>query len=237
VDTTKKTVVVHDGATAGGQALAKESSLTGVVRFDQAQSLTVGEKANVMGAIGAMTAPTGQGLVVKTASGAVSRTLTAGTGISVTNGDGQSGAPTVANTGVLTVNGQAGNVSVGGFSMTDVLAADGAGSGLDADLLDGFHASTFETVTGGAGKYVKKDHGHNAVGSFCFARHGSTSVGPVAGTTYAGSALNASAIADGGVLVTGAVLTGTWRALGTGMNYSGMNYSGTGNVTLFQRIS
>jgi hypothetical protein len=42
----------------------------------------------------------------------VLRSIAAGTGVSVTNGDGVSGNPTIANTGVLSVNSQAGALSL-----------------------------------------------------------------------------------------------------------------------------
>ena len=43
VDTTKKTLVVHDGSTAGGTPLMKESGHSGDVTFN---SITVGKGAN-----------------------------------------------------------------------------------------------------------------------------------------------------------------------------------------------
>ena len=46
VDTTKKTLVVHDGSTAGGTPLMKQTGTTGDVTFN---SVTVGKGANSVG--------------------------------------------------------------------------------------------------------------------------------------------------------------------------------------------
>lgn len=113
VDTSKNTVVVHDGATAGGFPLAKASDVTGAVRYDSVQSLLAAQQLQVRSNIGAMAEPANTGLISKTGSGTTaSRTIQAGSGISVTNGDGVNGNPSIANTGVLSVNGLTGAVNL-----------------------------------------------------------------------------------------------------------------------------
>lgn len=115
--------------------------------------------------------------------------------------------------------------------------ATGPGSGLDADTLDGYHASAFQA----AGTYLTSDVGHGNVGSFCFAaRMDMNTTGITVGSTYSGSILQASGFyVDSGSLVqistAGAALSGTWRALGSVTPVGGSN--GSPRPTLFQRIS
>lgn len=67
--------------------------------------------------------------------------IVAGSGISKTYDD-TAGTLTIANTGVTSVNGVSGAVTAGNL-LTALTSVDGAGSGLDADTLDGNHASAF----------------------------------------------------------------------------------------------
>ena len=76
---------------------------------------------------------TGGGTV--TTSGSVTLNVGAGTGISVQ-------ADTVTNTGVLSVNGVTGAVTAANL-LTAIKTVDGAGSGLDADTLDGVSSGSF----------------------------------------------------------------------------------------------
>lgn len=110
--------------------------------------------------------------------------------------------------------------------------ATGSGSGLDADLLDGYHANNlpYAPVTGG--NYVAKDHGHNNVGSFVF---GFTASILGAGNTVSGSSLTTGCIEgyNGGAAIarsSGSALSGTWRCLGAAT-------SEVGALSLYQRIS
>ena len=91
---------------------------------------------------------------------------------------------------------------------------DGAGSGLDADLLDGQHASAFAEAGHVHGNYVPVDAGWIGVGAFV-ARDTGSNITP--GSVYT---------LDG--------WPGTYRCLGrTGTNYSGGLYY----FSLFQRIA
>lgn len=114
VDTTKKTLVVHDGVTPGGSPLAKEADALNKVRFDiSTQGLNATEQTNARTNIGAAKDPGANGWIVRNAAGnAVARSLVAGAGISITNVDGVSGNPTITNTGVRSVNGQTGDVNI-----------------------------------------------------------------------------------------------------------------------------
>jgi hypothetical protein len=130
VDTDKDTVVVHDGATAGGFPLAKASEVASMVRVDTAaQGLNSTQKSNARTNIAAMEAPVSAGLVTLTSGGAAAgRSIAAGTGISVTNGDGSAGNPTIANGGVLSVGGSVGAITLGaGLSIaSNILNTTGA---------------------------------------------------------------------------------------------------------------
>lgn len=106
--------------------------------------------------------------------------------------------------------------------------AQGAGSGLDADLLDGQHGSYYAA----ASSVMTKDMGLNNVGSIAFC-YCSANVAP--GGTVAGSQLVAGAVVEYAsttlVSGTGGVFSGTWRALG------GHPYGGVASCRCFQRIS
>lgn len=104
----------------------------------------------------------------------------------------------------------------------------GSGSGLDADLLDGLHASGLD--------YVKKDHGHNAIGSLCFAASDYLAIS--AGSTESGSRLHIAGIhgTQGGTaeifVSTTGTLSGTWRCLGYCVAPSSQR-----SGTLWQRVA
>lgn len=101
--------------------------------------------------------------------------------------------------------------------------ATGPGSGLDADTLDGNHASAFAAASH-THAYVDDDVGYNAIGSFCFIY--------VSGTLNAGATTSvpqAVSFNNSGGINIGNSLSGTWR-----------NVSATvpaGGVALAQRIS
>jgi len=94
---------------------------------------------------------------------------------------------------------------------------------------------------------VKRDHGHNAVGSLCFAvinpvgsvnSPASTTVTP--GGTISGSSLSACGTASGALFAYGSTLSGTWRCLGYA--YGGSTYSDPSTLyynsaTVWQRIA
>lgn len=82
-------------------------------------------------------------------------------------------------------------------------------------------------------KAVKHDHGHDNVGSLCFAcpdATGSTNDTINPGSTFAGSKLKPCAVNE--TYMYGTALSGTWRCLGYGRNVSSTGYG-----TLWQRIS
>lgn len=106
-------------------------------------------------------------------------------------------------------------------------AAAAAQSTADAGYAYGVAALT--TANGKVGA----DCGHNAVGSFCFARYVPVPGGLAAGATVAGSTLAPASVQDNvGVfaLMYDGALAGTWRCLG----FIGQNYPA---VSLFQRIA
>lgn len=111
-------------------------------------------------------------------------------------------------------------VTVGGFALADLLAVDGAGSGIDADLLDGQHGSY----------YVNRDIGVGAIGTIAVMY---TEVSVASGATVAGSSLRITSANNvgGAWLATGATQSGTWRNIGAAVD--GVNYF----VSTFQRIS
>jgi hypothetical protein len=89
-------------------------------------------------------------------------------------------------------------------------------------------------------KAVKHDHGHANVGSLVFAERQTTTGVIVAGSTYAGSDLRPIGVqsdgSGGGSILSSniqaAVLSGTWRALGTATPFAGHKA-----ISLFQRIA
>lgn len=77
---------------------------------------------------------------------------------------------------------------------------------------------------------VKTDHGHNVLGSFCFAvAVGSSTYAP--GATIAGSSLRPAGVA-GSIRNGSSGLSGTWRCLGLAGYYDGVNHG-----TLWQRVA
>jgi hypothetical protein len=84
---------------------------------------------------------------------------------------------------------------------------------------------------------VKRDHGHGAVGSLCFAGINSSTatVYKNPGETVAGSALKAASVGVGNALH-GTALSGTWRCLGF-MRHASSPDPNANVSTLWQRIS
>jgi hypothetical protein len=170
VDTTKDTVVVHDGTTAGGFALAKESAISG---FIDLSDLSVTDS----GGDGSLTYNNTTGAFTYTGPSAsdVRAHFSAGSGITITSGaiavdtstiatqsyvttainnvlDGAPAALDTLNELAAAINDDASYASTittalglkldaSTYTASDVLTkiktVDGAGSGLDADLLDG----------------------------------------------------------------------------------------------------
>lgn len=242
VDTTKKTLVIHDGTTPGGIPLAKESALNGVLRYDSSQATTDPNKAQARANAGAARAPTGAGIVVQTGADATAcRFLTAGAGIYVGNADGIGGNPSITNTGVTSVNGQTGAVSVSGYSLAQLKTEDGHGSGLDADTLDSYHAGNFALSGHVHGNYVTTDNGANSIGSYCFAAPTADNIVTATDAVLAGSSLRPAGMKmddtysqESHISMNGAfALSGTWKCCG----YSPYTGGGGGrHATLWQRI-
>jgi hypothetical protein len=170
VDTTKDTVVVHDGTTAGGFPLAKESAISG---FIDLSDLSVTDS----GGDGSLAYNNTTGVFTYTGPSAsdVRAHFSAGTGITITTGaiavdtstiatqsyvttaisnllDGAPAALDTLNELAAAINDDASYASTittalglkldsSSYTASDVLTklktVDGAGSGLDADLLDG----------------------------------------------------------------------------------------------------
>lgn len=170
VDTTKDTIVVHDGTTAGGFALAKESAISG---FIDLSDLSVTDS----GGDGSLTYNNTTGTFTYTGPSAsdVRAHFSAGSGITITSGaiavdtstiatqsyvttaisnliDGAPAALDTLNELAAALNDDASyaasittalglKLDATSYTASDVLTkiktVDGAGSGLDADLLDG----------------------------------------------------------------------------------------------------
>lgn len=129
---------------------------------------------------------------------------------------------------------------VSATAVRDLLrGVDGAGSDVDADLLDGQHGAYYSAATHNHnGAYVGVDHGYNAVGSLCFATY--IGAGVSANGTVPGSSLRPASVAEYNsemnpplvILEQTGTLPGTWRCLGYGF---GVNSHTT--ATLWQRIA
>lgn len=176
---------------------------------------------------------TGTG-IAKITSGVLG-TVVSGTDIKTINGQ------SILGSGNLTISGGSGvdsfNTRVGPVTLqaSDITPIDGSGSGIDADLLDGQHASAF-ALSGHThtGQYLSSDMGYNNVGSICFVKNTSTFF-YTPGATFSGSLLWPAAVvsfnAEPQVVYYPSTLPGTWRILGGG------DGSGVGTVTLAQRIA
>ena len=95
----------------------------------------------------------GTGFGVRTNSTTtVLRSITAGTGVSVTNGDGVAGNPSIANTGVLSVNSQAGALSLTAGSGITATTTTGSIALAPTSGYNGYGARTVSTSapSGGA---------------------------------------------------------------------------------------
>jgi hypothetical protein len=200
VDTSKSTIVVHDGETKGGFPLAKDVSIDGAVRSDITQALSDSAKETARRNIEAMRAPSGTGLVAKTQAGTGSTVvLKAGTGIEIEHASGTTGDPVIKNTGVTSVNGEAGDVKVPQYSKAILLTEDGPGSGIDADLLDGQHATYFTPLNSAIGTTIADawqiSTKYTAVGL---------------GGTYTGTLTAGAAYSGSDVRYLGSATAGTW---------------------------
>jgi hypothetical protein len=109
-----------------------------------------------------------------------------------------------------------------GFALSDLLAVDGAGSGLDADLLDGNHASAF-SLAGHTHAYVPTDSGVGAVGSMALIWRTAGTQGATSGATFSGTSY-----AMGSSI--GPAPSGTWR------NISGVTMDANSGPYICQRI-
>lgn len=132
--------------------------------------------------------------------------------------------------GVASFNTRTGAVTL---QASDITSIDGSGSGIDADLLDGQHASAFATSGHThTGTYLPIDMNYNNIGSLCFVEvsSGHTVGSTVSGATLQPAGVNGISQPDGTpqVVVSGS-LSGTWRILGYSLT--------SGDVTLAQRIA
>jgi hypothetical protein len=136
----------------------------------------------------------------------------------VTGGEGgDPGWGSLPSGGVSSVNGRSGAVTI---VISDLTGIDGAGSGLDADLLDGYHATNLPYAPSTGGNYVPKDVGANGVGlnsTMSWVGGG----GVASGSTTSGAALT---------YPNGSGASGSWKNVTLG-------YVGTGQQGTFQRIS
>lgn len=146
-----------------------------------------------------ITSPTsGQTLVYDAVQGVwENANISAGTGISVTNG---AGSITVANTGVTSVNGVTGAVTATNL-LDAIKTVDGAGSGLDADTLDGNSSAYFQQALV-SGTNIKTVNSTSLLGS------GNLAVGTVTSVT-GGSYLTGGTITSTGTLAVDATSANT----------------------------
>jgi hypothetical protein len=135
----------------------------------------------------------GAGFITQNGSGAIAgRTIQAGTGISVAHGNGSSQDPVITNTGVTSVNGVTGAVTATNL-LDAIKTVDGAGSGLDADTLDGNSSAYFQQALV-SGTNIKTVNSTSLLGSGNLAVGTVTSVGATVptGLTVSGSPITSS---------------------------------------------
>lgn len=173
---------------------------------------------------------------ISAASSGVNNDITQLTGLTtpLSVAQGGTGLNAVGTSGnVLTSNGTVWTSTAPSTVVTSFNTRTGVVSLSSSDVTTALTYTPSASTHNHSGVYVGVDHGHNAVGSLCFARHPGGGVILNPGDTYAGSSLSAAGIqdAEGAISVTyGAVLTGTWRILGYA---PGSNPS----VSLYQRIA
>lgn len=248
VDTTKNTLVVHDGATVGGIPMAKESSQSAAVRYDTAaQGLNATQKANARTNILAAPVPASTGLTAALDDGtSTGRAIASGTGITVANGDGKLGNPTITNDGVTSVGGAKGAITLGsGLSMVaNALSCSltvpvnscaelftASGSWVCPSNVSRVKATVIGAGGGGGGKGAAGDLSSNG-------GPGGLTIGYVdvtPGATYtvtvgvAGAAFNTAAAGSaGGSSSFGSLITATGGGGGTRTTVAGTSGAGTG---------
>lgn len=140
--------VTGNASTASAWATGRTFSLTGDVTGSTA---SVDGSGNV--SIATTIASNSVALGTDTTGNYVA-SLVAGTGISV-GAAAEGGTPTVTNTGVTSVNAVTGAVTAANL-LTAIKTVDGAGSGLDADTLDGISS----------GSFVRSDANDTGTGSY-----------------------------------------------------------------------
>lgn len=185
--TTTKPVAPQHTVTLG--YVERVDSVVGSIYVKVDNGYELDELHNVL-----ITSPTsGQTLIYDAVQGVwENANISAGTGISVTNG---AGSITVANTGVNSVNGVTGAVTATNL-LDAIKTVDGAGSGLDADTLDGNSSAYFQQALV-SGTNIKTVNGTTLLGSGNLAVGTVTSVGA---TVPTGLSVSGSPITGSGTL-------------------------------------
>jgi hypothetical protein len=222
VDTTKDTVVVHDGTTAGGKPLATEAYVTSAIQTkDNSDEITEGSTnlyfTNAR-ARGAFTASTG----ISITDGAISTSITqyndasARGAISVTDSGGD---------GSLAYNNTTGVITYTGPSASDVRAHFSASTGIS--ILNGAISSTITQYTDALARASVSVTDSGGDGSLAY----NNTTGVITYTGPSATDVRAHFSAGTGVTITdGAVAIG--QAVGTGSNVTFNDVTVSGNLTV-----
>ena len=222
VDTTKDTVVVHDGTTAGGKPLATEAYVTSAIQTkDNSDEITEGSTnlyfTNTR-ARAAFSASTG----ISITDGAISTSITQYTdalargAVSVTDSGGDGSLAYNSSTGVITYTGP---------SATDVRAHFSASTGIS--ITSGAISSTITQYTDSLARASVSVTDSGGDGSLAY----NSTTGVITYTGPSATDVRAHFSAGTGVTITdGAVAIG--QAVGTGSNVTFNDLTVSGNLTV-----